>query len=77
VSTVDGTGVPVVNALVAVLVYVNGSPWAYAEAPTNSQGQVTFGSTSAPDGAYYTEIWGVSAGALVWDGETPPNGFVK
>jgi subtilisin family serine protease len=77
VSTVDGTGAPVANAVVAVLVYVNGSPWAYAEAATNSQGQVTFGSTNAPDGTYYTEIWGVSAGALVWDGATPANGFDK
>jgi subtilisin family serine protease len=77
VTTVDGSGAPVANAVVAVLVYVDGAAWAYAEGATDAQGHVTFGSSNAPSGAYYTQIWAVSAGGLVWDGVTPPNGFVK
>jgi hypothetical protein len=77
VTTVDGSGAPVGNAVVTVLVYVNGAAWAYAEGATDAQGRVTFGSSSAPSGAYYTQILAVSAGSLVWDGVTPPNSFIK
>jgi hypothetical protein len=77
VSTVDGQGAPVANATVAVIVHLDGAPWAFAQGATNAQGQVTFASSSAPHGDYYTQIWAVSAGSLVWDGATPPNGFTK
>ena len=77
VTTVDGAGAPVANAVVAVLVYVNGAAWAYAEGATDPQGRVTFGATNAPSGTYSTQIWAVSAGSLVWDGVTPPNSYTK
>ena len=77
VTTVDGNGAPVANAAVTVLVYIDGSPWATATGATDAQGHVTFGASNAPSGAYNTQIWAVSAGSLVWDGLTPPNGFVK
>lgn len=77
VTTVNGGGAAVSGASVTVFVYVNGALWAYATGATNAQGQVTFGSTSAPDGSYFTQVWDVSAAGLVWDGQTPPNGFVK
>ena len=77
VAVVDGTDAPVANAVVTVLVYLNGAPWAFAEAPTDASGRVVFGAPNAPSGAYYTEIWGVSAGSLVWDQLTPPNGYVR
>ncbi len=77
VTTVDGQSAPVSGAAVAVIVYVNGAAWTFGQGVTNAQGQVTFGSTSAPTGTYYTQIFAVSAGALVWDGVTPPNSFTK
>jgi hypothetical protein len=77
VTTVDGNSAPVGNAIVDVFVYVNGALWSYGQGATDSAGHLTFNSTNAPEGTYYTEIIGVSAGALVWDGITPPNSFVR
>jgi subtilisin family serine protease len=76
-TVVDGNDAPVANATVSVIVYVNGTPWAFGESPTNTQGQAVFGSTTAPDGTYYTQVYGVVAGALTWDGQTPPNTSTK
>jgi len=67
----------VANAAVTILLYLNGGPLAFGQAATDATGHVIFGLQNAPSGTYYTEIWGVSAGASVWDGATPPNGYVK
>ena len=77
VTTVNGSGAPVANAAVTVIVYINNVPWSFGQGTTNVAGQVTFTASSAPSGTYYTEVAGVSAGALVWDNVTPPNSFVK
>jgi subtilisin family serine protease len=73
----DGTGAPVPNALVAVVVWVDDFPYGYGEGTTNAAGQLVFLIRNALPGRYYTEVWEVLAPGLLWDGVTPPNSFQK
>jgi hypothetical protein len=77
VTTVDGNGAPVANAAITVVIYLNGVATWLGQGGTDSTGQLTFGLPNAPAGTYYTEVWGVAAGALTWDDLTPPNGFTR
>jgi subtilisin family serine protease len=76
-TAVDGAGARVPNAVVAVVVYLDDWPWGYGEGATDAQGQLTFLIRNAPPGRYYTEVWAVVGGGLIWDGLTPPNSFQK
>jgi hypothetical protein len=58
-------------------VYLNGQATWLGQSVTDASGHLTFGLPNAPSGEYYTEVWDVSAGALVWDTVTPENGFVR
>jgi subtilisin len=77
VSVVDENGAAVAGATVTVLVYIDDTAWSLGTGTTNTAGQVTFESKNAPPGTYYTELWGVEAGTMSWDGITPPNTFTK
>jgi hypothetical protein len=73
----DGDGAPVAGAAVTVLVTIDELAWSYGTGTTNAAGQVTFEAKNAPSGTYYTELWGVEAGTMTWDGVTPLNEFTK
>jgi hypothetical protein len=73
----DGDGGPVAGAAVTVLVTIDELAWSYGTGTTNAAGQVTFEAKNAPSGTYHTELWGVEAGTMTWDGVTPPNEFTK
>jgi hypothetical protein len=77
IAAVDGTDAPVANAAITVVVYLNGQATWLGQSVTDASGHLTFGLPNAPSGEYYTEVWDVSAGALVWDTVTPENGFVR
>ena len=77
VAVIDDFGNPVANASVSINLNRNGSLVATGAGTTGSDGVVIFSYKNAPSGTYTTSITGVTASGLTWDGNTPPNEFVK
>ncbi len=77
VALVDNLGGVVSGASVAINLSRDGSVVASGTGTTGSNGTVTFSYKNAPSGHYETLITNVSASGLIWDGNTPPNGYDK
>lgn len=73
----DDGGAPVAGASVSVSVDLNGSLFGTASASTGSDGTVTFQAKNSPNGCFVTDVTGVSAAGLSFDGTEPANGFEK
>ncbi len=76
-SLKDSEGNPVADAGVSATVQRDdGSSWNF-RGGTDSAGSVTFTLINHGPGCYTTEVIGVDAGELNWDGETPDNEYCK
>jgi hypothetical protein len=74
---VDDQEQPVSDAVVSIDLYRDGSPFASGSGTTGGDGRVSFTLNNAPSGFWSTIVTDVDAGSLEWDGDTPPNGFLK
>jgi hypothetical protein len=73
VNVVDSAGDPVASASVSILLSIDSSSTTWtATGSTGSDGSVTFRLRNAPSGCYSTEVEGVAAAGLDWDGVQPP-----
>jgi hypothetical protein len=77
VALADDVGNPVSGASVSIELSRNGSLDAAGTGTTGSDGTVTFSRKNARSGDYDTEVKGVTAADLTWDGITPVNAFTK
>ena len=74
---VDDFGDPVSDAKVKIEVTLNENFYASDTGTTNGEGEVTFAYNHAPSGNYETNITNIIADGLIWDSETPQNGYDK
>ncbi len=77
VSLIDDSGDPVAGASVSIDLLRNEASYATATETTGSAGMASFSFNNYPSGEDETEVTGVSADDLEWDGVTPPNSHVK
>jgi len=77
IALVDDAGNPVSGASVSIDLYRDESFYAAATGTTGTEGTVTFKLPNAPSGWYTTDVTGVTAAGLTWDGLTPTNEFEK
>jgi len=77
VALLDNLAQPVAQAWVDIGIDLDESPCGTGSGTTGLDGKVTFTLTNAPSGTYTTIVTDVTAGALSWDGMTPPNSFTK
>ena len=77
ITIVDDGGAPVAGASVSVSVDLNGGAFGTATATTDSSGEVTLQAKNSPNGCFETDVTGVSAAGLSFDGTEPANGFAK
>ena len=68
---------PVSGASVSIDLLRDGSFVGQGTGTTGSSGTITFSLKNAASGFYTTEVTGVIASSLIWDGITPSNGFNK
>ena len=68
---------PVSGASVSIDLLRDGSFVGQGTGTTGSSGNITFSLKNAASGFYTTEVTGVTASSLIWDGITPSNGFNK
>jgi subtilisin family serine protease len=76
-TLLDHTNNPVSGAIVSIKLYRDGKAISSSTGTTLSDGTVTFLYKRAKSGTYTTLVTQVSATGLLWDGETPPNSFLK
>ena len=77
VALLDGLGAPVEGASVSIQLTLVGSGSWNGTASTGADGEVTFQLRNAKKGTYTTEVTGVTAAGLAWDGSYPENSFTK
>ena len=77
VALVDDLDNSVADASVSIDVYLDGSIYGSFTGTTGTDGTVTFKATNAPSGTYTTDVTGVTAEGLTWDGDTPENSCTK
>jgi hypothetical protein len=77
IALADDVGNPVSGASVSIELNRNGSLDASGTGTTGSAGTITFNRKNARSGDYTTEVTGVTAAGLTWDGTTPVNAFTK
>ncbi len=77
VALVDDLPSPIADASVSIDVYLDGSLYGSGTGTTGTDGTVTFKANNAPSGTYTTTVTDVTAAGLTWDGDTPPNEFIK
>jgi hypothetical protein len=73
----DDNDAPVSGASVSIDLYRDFLRIASGTADTGPDGTVTFTLHNASSGTYHTEVIGLSAAGLEWDGATPSNSFSK
>jgi subtilisin len=78
VTVVDDLGSLVAGAGVSIETYLNGDLYAEGDSTTGTDGKATFVLRNAPSGTYTTLVtYMTMLGGLVWDGQTPENGYTK
>jgi hypothetical protein len=77
VGVEDDFGAPVSGASVSIDLLYDGILDLQSSGTTGDDGTVTFRRNNAPAGTYTTQVTGVTAGDLTWDGVTPPNEYDK
>ena len=77
ISLVDGSGNLVSGASVSIDLFRDDSKVGSGTGTTGSSGTITFSLKNAASGFYTTDVTGVTASGLIWDGITPSNGFNK
>jgi len=65
------------GASVSITLYRDGSSSGNGTAQAGTDGTVTFKLRNASSGCYTTDVTGVSASGLSFDGSEPANGFCK
>jgi hypothetical protein len=75
ITVENEVGIPIEGALVTAT--ISGPKSSTGTQVTDALGQVVFKITNAPPGNYTTLVNDVSGNGLVWNGETPPNNFIK
>ena len=68
---------PVASASVSIDVNLGNDLYDSGTGTTGTDGTVTFKFPNAPSGPYTTEVTGVTAVGLTWDGDTPENSYNK
>ena len=68
---------PVASASVSIDVNLGNDLYDSGTGTTGTDGTVTFKFPNAPSGTYTTEVTGVTADGLTWDGVTPTNSYTK
>ena len=68
---------PVSGATVSIDLFRDGSRVGSRTGTTGVSGIITFSLKNATSGFYTTDVTGVTASSLIWDGITPSNGFNK
>ncbi|MFT5461343.1 MAG: hypothetical protein ACI8QS_000212 [Planctomycetota bacterium] len=77
IRIVDDGGNPVVGASVSISVDLDGALFGTGTATTDSNGVASLNAKNSPNGCYETDVTGVSAAGLTFDGAEPANGFAK
>jgi hypothetical protein len=75
VRVVDQSQAPIAGAAVSVSVTRDGLSYASGSGATNSSGVATFQIKNAPSGCYSTDVTGISATGVTFDGAEPDNNF--
>ncbi|MBN2271395.1 MAG: Ig-like domain-containing protein [Sedimentisphaerales bacterium] len=77
VKLVDDQRNLVSGASVSISIFRDGAPAGSVSGTTDTYGWVTFTLKNAKSGTYTTQVTAVTAAGLTWNGETPPNQFIK
>jgi len=77
VALVDDLSGLVADASVSIKVNLDDTNYVSSTGTTGTDGTVTFKLPSAPSGIYTTDVTGVTAVGLIWEGSTPENSYNK